>query len=77
MARLTVRERQVLEVLFKGSTYKETSNALNCSISNIKAHTGSIYRKFGVCSIAGAIYEGLCSGELKAPGAFSEEEVKQ
>ena len=77
MARLSIRERQVLEVLFKGFTRQETSNVLNCSLSTIKAHTGNIYRKFGVCSLTGAIYEGLCCGELKAPSVFSEEEVKQ
>ena len=42
---LTVRERQVLELLSKGLTYKKISEPMQVSPETIKKHLKNIYRK--------------------------------
>ena len=47
LERLTSRERQILRRLTEGSSNKEIANALNVSVSTIKAHLTKIFRKLG------------------------------
>jgi DNA-binding NarL/FixJ family response regulator len=49
---LTRREKDVLEQLLKGMTYKEVSNTLNISITTVNDHIKNIYLKMGVNSKA-------------------------
>lgn len=43
--RLTSREREIVRLLRDGSTNKEIATALNVSVSTVKAHLTSIFRK--------------------------------
>jgi DNA-binding NarL/FixJ family response regulator len=47
LQRLTLRERQILRLLAEGDSNKEIANALNISVSTIKAHMTKIFRKLG------------------------------
>ena len=47
LQRLTARERQILRLLADGDSNKEIANALNISVSTIKAHLTKIFRKLG------------------------------
>jgi len=45
---LTPRERQVLQLLSKGFTYKEISEPMEVSPETVKKHLKNIYRKLKV-----------------------------
>lgn len=45
---LTPKEKQVLQLLSKGSTYKEISKPMNVSPETVKKHLKNIYRKLKV-----------------------------
>lgn len=47
---VSARERTVLELLEKGMTYSEMSEALFISPGTIRVHVSNLYRKFGVHS---------------------------
>jgi DNA-binding NarL/FixJ family response regulator len=47
---LTPRELEVLRLVLRGRSNKEIENALFISLSTVKAHIGSVYRKLGVNS---------------------------
>jgi DNA-binding CsgD family transcriptional regulator len=48
VARLTVREREVLRRTSLGQTNAQMAEALGISIHAVKFHLASIFRKFGV-----------------------------
>ncbi len=45
---LTVRERQIIEVLSDGATNKEIGRQLNLAEGTVKVHLHRIYRKLGI-----------------------------
>lgn len=45
---LTTREKQVVEELLKGMTYKEIGNVLAISSTTVNDHLKNVYRKMGV-----------------------------
>ncbi len=47
---LTVQERKIYELLRKGSTNQEISDACHIGVSTVKSHVSSIYRKLNVKS---------------------------
>ncbi|HEY3053364.1 MAG TPA: response regulator transcription factor [Thermoanaerobaculia bacterium] len=47
LEQLTSREREILQLLGGGASNKEIANALNVSVSTIKAHLTKIFRKLG------------------------------
>ena len=47
LERLTFREREILRLLGDGASNKEIANALNVSVSTIKAHLTKVFRKLG------------------------------
>jgi two-component system NarL family response regulator len=47
LEQLTLREREILQLLGDGASNKEIANALNVSVSTIKAHLTKIFRKLG------------------------------
>lgn len=53
--KLTPREREVVEMLAGGETWKGISAALGISKSTIRAHTCSIRRKLGVPNTPAAV----------------------
>jgi DNA-binding NarL/FixJ family response regulator len=72
MAKLTKREQEVLEALFKGFSNREMGELLNISRNTIRTHRESIYRKLGASTSVGAIYEALAHGLLQAPKVLQE-----
>ncbi|MDJ0791116.1 MAG: response regulator transcription factor [Acidimicrobiia bacterium] len=50
LARLTKREREVVELIARGYTYKAASEALFVSPKTIEAHMHNIFEKLGVAS---------------------------
>jgi DNA-binding NarL/FixJ family response regulator len=60
---LSIREREVLQLLAKGLSTKETASKLNISIKTVETHRKQIMDKLGIYSIAEltkyAIREGL------------------
>ena len=49
---LSVRERQVLQLLAEGRSVKESADRLNISAKTIEVHRKNIHRKLGIFSIA-------------------------
>jgi len=58
-AKLTEREKSVLQMFHQGCSYKETAHVLGCSITTVQTHAKHIYRKMGVHSRAEAVHEAL------------------
>lgn len=52
LARLTTRERQVLDLLVGGKTSKEIATSLSMSVRTVEGHRSRIYLKTGVSSVA-------------------------
>lgn len=44
---LSKREKEILQVLLKGLSYKEIGDQLFISVNTVKTHTKSIYSKLG------------------------------
>ena len=57
LARLTPRERQVIELLFEGRTSKEIASALGLSVRTAEGHRRMIMAKMQVPSVARLIRE--------------------
>lgn len=53
-ARLTAREKQVLQLLVKGMRNQVIADELSVSITTVRSHLQNIYNKLGVSSRAGA-----------------------
>jgi len=52
---LTEREREIIELFAKGSTYEEVAAMLAMSVNTVRHHVRSMYRKLHVCSKAEAV----------------------
>jgi FixJ family two-component response regulator len=52
LARLTPREREVLEYVVSGQLNKQIADALGTALPTIKVHRGRVMRKMGVHSLA-------------------------
>lgn len=65
LARLSPREREVLQLAAEGKSTKELAAALNLSIKTVESHRRQVMEKLGIYSLAGlirfAIREGLVS----------------
>jgi DNA-binding NarL/FixJ family response regulator len=59
---LTRREREVLALLAKGSTYEDTARLLGISLGTVQSHVKSLYRKLEVSSKAEAAAEAVRRG---------------
>ncbi len=53
---VTKREREVMELLFQGKSYKEIEDQLCISLGTVKNHAYNLYRKIGVNSRAQLIH---------------------
>lgn len=67
LQRLTLRERQILRLLAEGDSNKEIANALNISVSTIKAHLTKIFRKLGQPDRVRLALYASAIGTLEAP----------
>lgn len=59
---LSGREREVLQLMAKGSANKEIAAALSISQSTVKTHISNIFQKLGVNDRTGAVTEALKKG---------------
>jgi DNA-binding NarL/FixJ family response regulator len=66
-AKLTTRERDVLELLVKGLPYKEVGDLLGVTRNTVTSHVRSIYRKLEVTSRGEAVFEALRQGIVQFP----------
>ena len=57
--RLSEREKQVLELLVKGQSYKMIGDALFISYETVRSHMKSIYEKLHVASMTEAVAKAL------------------
>lgn len=55
LSSLTEREREIIELFAKGSTYDEVAAMLAMSVNTVRHHVRSMYRKLHVCSKAEAV----------------------
>jgi len=55
LSSLTEREREIIELFAKGSTYEEVASMLTMSVNTVRHHVRSMYRKLHVCSKAEAV----------------------
>lgn len=62
---LTVREVQLLQLLAKGLSYKESAVMMGISPNTVADHIKRIYRKMGVNSKGEAVFEAVASGVIK------------
>lgn len=63
-ANITMREREILQVLSRGYTYEETARLLGIAASTVQSHVKSIYGKLAVRSRTEAIFEARQLGLL-------------
>jgi FixJ family two-component response regulator len=59
-ASLTVREREVMELVTSGKLNKQTGGELGISEITVKAHRGKVMRKMGARSLADLVTMGAC-----------------
>lgn len=62
---MSSREHQVLDLVSRGFTYKETGGHLGISVTTVQAHVRNIYGKLDVHNKAEAIYEARKNGWLR------------
>ena len=58
--RLTPREREVVNLIARGYSYRETANRLSISVKTLESHMGNIFEKLSVASrhaLAALAYE--------------------
>jgi DNA-binding NarL/FixJ family response regulator len=58
--RLTPREREVVNLIARGYSYRETANRLGISVKTLESHMGHIFEKLSVASrheLAALVYE--------------------
>lgn len=63
---LTDREIEVLRLIAHGYQYDEVADLLNISVHTVGNHNRNIYRKLGVNSRAGAVYNAYKAGILRS-----------
>jgi len=67
--RLTPREREVVNLIARGYSYRETAARLSISVKTLESHMGHIFEKLSVASrheLAALAYE---EGYVDPPGA--------
>jgi len=59
---LTTREKEVMQLVVKGYSYKELADSLGLSIHTVTSHIQNIYRKLAVRSRGEAVFEAIQMG---------------
>lgn len=62
---LNMREHEVLALLAEGASNRQIAADLGISENTVKFHLQALYRKLGVSSRAGAVFEAMKLGELR------------
>jgi LuxR family maltose regulon positive regulatory protein len=65
LARLTPKERTVLELLANDEKYREIADKLNISMDTVRFHVRNIYRKLGVNRRMEAVQHAQIAGIIK------------
>jgi DNA-binding CsgD family transcriptional regulator len=60
-----MREHEVLALLAEGASNRQIAADLGISENTVKFHLQALYRKLGVSSRAGAVFEAMKLGELR------------
>lgn len=55
--RLSVREREIMDMILEGNTSKETAEKLSLSPRTVEVHRSNIYTKLGIKSLPQLIQE--------------------
>jgi DNA-binding NarL/FixJ family response regulator len=55
LSKLSVREREIIELFAKGATYEEVASMLSMSVNTVRHHVRGMYKKLHVCSKAEAV----------------------
>jgi DNA-binding NarL/FixJ family response regulator len=55
LAKLTEREREIIELFAKGATYDEVGSMLTMSVNTVRHHVRGMYKKLHVCTKAEAV----------------------
>ena len=55
LAKLTDREREIIELFAKGATYDEVASMLTMSVNTVRHHVRGMYKKLHVCTKAEAV----------------------
>lgn len=74
-ARLTGREREVLERLAEGLSYEQIALTLSVALNTVRTHVRSIYRKLDAPTRLQAVLAGVKLGEIDRSWLFAEREV--
>ena len=61
---LTPREREVINLISKGFTYKEVAQTLNMSFNTVPVHIRNIYKKMQANNRSEAVHEARMLGIL-------------
>ena len=64
--RLSMREREIVQLLAEGKSNKDVAAALGISVRTAEAHRASVLRKLGIDSIADLVRYAVRSGIIKA-----------
>src|ERR1019366_2445081 len=67
-ASLSPREREVLDLIARGSTNREIAAALHLSPHTIHEHTSTLYRKLGARNRADAVQRAHAAGLIGSNG---------
>lgn len=62
---LTDRERQVLELVWRGLTNEQIGEELKISVKTVEAHRGNVLKKWRVKNAAQMLRAGITHGVLK------------
>ena len=76
LARLTPREREVMEALVAGHTFKEIAAALNLSVRTVEGHRREVLRKVEVPSVAQLVRVVLHAPTQPTPGSTTPVEIR-
>jgi DNA-binding NarL/FixJ family response regulator len=71
-ARLTERQRDVLEQLASGLRYDQMALTLEVTTNTVRAHVRSIYRKLDAATRIEAVLTGVKLGEIDRSWQFAE-----
>ncbi|MCD8044604.1 MAG: LuxR C-terminal-related transcriptional regulator [Tannerellaceae bacterium] len=61
---LSIREKDVLHLIVKGSTNKEIADKLNISLNTVLTHRKNITTKLGIKTVSGLTYYAIMNGFL-------------
>jgi DNA-binding NarL/FixJ family response regulator len=68
LARLTPRQREVLQFIAEGATPRAMARALNLSVKTVESHRAQLMERLGIHDLAGLIRFALRVGLIRNDG---------